>query len=117
MIVQLIIQRNFKNMKKEDRINIIFLNKNLGPSHCRNIGIKNSNQILLHFLDSDDYWPKNKLEIQIKEMLNNNYDFSYTDIKFFFKFNNVNIDKTNLPKIYDFNKFINQVNYEHFFNC
>ena len=27
------------------------------------------------FLDSDDFWPKNKLENQMNEMLNNNYEF------------------------------------------
>ncbi len=94
------------DFKKEDRFNITLLDKNFGPSHCRNIGIKNSTSNFIAFLDSDDFWPDNKLEIQIKEMLNNNYDFSYTDIKFFFNDNKTNIDKTNLPKIYDLKKFI-----------
>ena len=41
-------------------------------------------------------------------MLDNNYEFSYTDIKFFFNDNNNVIKKTDLPKIYDFNKFLNK---------
>ena len=97
-----------KEYEKEEKINIFYLNKNMGPSHCRNLGIKNSNSDFIAFLDSDDYWPKNKLETQINEMLDNNYDFSYTDIKFFFNDNNNVINKTDLPKIYDFNKFLNK---------
>ena len=97
-----------KEYEKEEKINIFYLNKNMGPSHCRNLGIKNSNSDFIAFLDSDDYWPKNKLETQINEMLDNNYEFSYTDIKFFFNDNNNVINKTDLPKIYDFNKFLNK---------
>ena len=97
-----------KQYHKEEKINITLLKENLGPAYCRNLGIKNSQSEYIAFLDSDDYWPKNKLETQIKEMINNNYDFSYTDIKYFFNDNNKIIKKTNLPIIYDFNKFINK---------
>ncbi len=92
--------------KKIEKIKVILLSKNFGPSYCRNYGIKNSNGEYIAFLDSDDFWPPNKLEVQIKEMLNNNYDFSYTDFKYFFNNNKNNIKVTNLPKIYDYKKFI-----------
>tara|TARA_B100001057_G_scaffold203364_1_gene204062 strand:+ start:3248 stop:4003 length:756 start_codon:yes stop_codon:yes gene_type:complete len=96
------------NYKMEDKINIYLLDSNSGPSHCRNFGIKKSNSEYIAFLDSDDYWPKNKLETQINEMLENKYDFSYTDFKYFFNNNNEKSKKTDLPKIYDFNKFVNR---------
>ena len=35
-------------------------------------------------MDSDDYWPKDKLEKQIKNMLKINCNFTYTDFCFFF---------------------------------
>ncbi len=95
-----------KTYLKEDKINITFLNQNFGPSYCRNLGIRNSNSEYIAFLDSDDFWPENKLEVQIHEMLNNKYDFSYTDIKYFINNNFKNTKKTDLPKIYDFDKFI-----------
>ena len=95
-----------KTYLAEDKINITFLNQNFGPSYCRNLGIKNSKSEYIAFLDSDDFWPKNKLEIQIYEMLKNKYDFSYTDIKYFINNNFKDTKKTELPKIYDFDKFI-----------
>jgi len=97
-----------KEYVQKDKINIIQLDKNSGPSQCRNLGMKNSNSEYIAFLDSDDYWPNNKLEAQVNEMLKNEYDFSYTDIKFFFNDDNKTLKKTNLPKIYDFKKFINK---------
>ena len=44
----------------------------------RNIGIKNSRGNYICFLDSDDYWSKNKLRIQIKELKNQNADVLFT---------------------------------------
>ena len=35
-------------------------------------------------MDSDDFWPKDKLEKQINNMLKNSYNFTYTDYNFFF---------------------------------
>lgn len=46
-------------------IKMISLNKNKGPSYCRNIGIKNSTGKILFFLDADDYWDKSKLNSHI----------------------------------------------------
>ena len=66
----------FKNNRK---IKILFLKKNKGPSFCRNLGIRISNSKLIAFLDSDDYWDKNKLELQIDFMTKNNYEFTFTD--------------------------------------
>ena len=41
----------------------------MGPSYCRNLGIKNSLSDYIAFLDSDDFWPKNKLDVQINAMI------------------------------------------------
>lgn len=70
--------------KNNTKIIIKKLSKNKGPSFCRNLGIRLSSSNFIAFLDSDDYWPENKLETQIKEMINKGYEFSYTDFNFFF---------------------------------
>lgn len=61
-----IINKTYKN------VNII-KQSNQGPAIARNNGILSSNGEYLSFLDSDDLWSKNKIEIQMK-FLNNNTD-------------------------------------------
>ena len=68
-----------KKYRKNKKIKTIFLNKNKGPSYCRNLGLKKSNSKFVAFLDSDDYWKKNKLKKQINFMIKNNYPFTFTD--------------------------------------
>jgi glycosyltransferase involved in cell wall biosynthesis len=48
------------------RINIIRHERNLGVSSARNSGIRASQSPFLAFLDSDDYWLPEKLEIQLQ---------------------------------------------------
>ncbi len=68
-----------KKFKKNKKIKIFFLRKNKGPSFCRNLGLKKSKSKFIAFLDSDDYWKKNKLKNQINFMIKNNYPFTFTD--------------------------------------
>ncbi len=51
---------------------------NKGPGFSRNVGIENSSGDYLAFLDADDTWLNNKLEIQLNYMQKNNYLFSHT---------------------------------------
>ena len=71
--------------EKNPKINIIKLKKNKGPSFCRNLGIRLSNSFYIAFIDSDDYWTKNKLRDQINYMKKNNFHFTYTDFIPFFE--------------------------------
>lgn len=67
------------NIKKLDkRIFVIFNSKNIGAGLSRNKGIKYAKGDLIAFLDSDDIWKKNKLELQIKFMKSKRADFSFT---------------------------------------
>lgn len=95
----------FRNNKK---INIIKLKKNMGPSFCRNLGIRNSKSPYISFLDSDDYWTSDKLELQLSFMIKNNLDFTYTD--YISVYENIKKDnlqtKTNLKDSFIFNEFI-----------
>ena len=53
-----------KNFKNEKKIKIYYLKKNKGAAYCRNLGIRKSKSDYLAFIDSDDYWKKNKLKLQ-----------------------------------------------------
>lgn len=53
---------------KDKRIKYIREKENRGANYCRNIGVKHSEGAYIAFLDSDNYWEKDKLEIQVKEI-------------------------------------------------
>ena len=93
--------------RKENNIKYIKLKKNKGPSFCRNFGIRISSSNYISFLDSDDYWIKDKLENQINFMNKNNLSFTYTDyIPFIQKEHNKKfLKKTSLKDSFNFNEF------------
>ncbi len=65
-------------VKSDKRINLIINKKKLGAGLSRNKGIKLSKGKYIAFLDSDDYWSKNKLKAQITFMNDNKYLISHT---------------------------------------
>jgi len=76
------ILKDFK--KKHSNNNKIFLYqtiKNKGQAFARNLGLKITKSTFVAFIDSDDIWEKDKLKYQIKFMLSNEYNFTYTDYK------------------------------------
>ncbi len=70
-----LIQNKFKNYKN---LNLYINKKNIGVSMSRNKGIKKAKGYYIAFLDSDDFWKKNKLKKQINFMEKNSLDFSFT---------------------------------------
>ena len=68
-----------KNIIKLDkRISLIINKKKLGAGLSRNKGIQLSKGKYIAFLDSDDYWSKNKLKAQIRFMNLNKLQISHT---------------------------------------
>lgn len=63
----------------DERIRLIKLDKNSGVAVARNIAIENANGQYIAFLDSDDIWIRNKLQLQIEQM-KEGVSFSYTAI-------------------------------------
>ena len=95
-----------KALKKKYFNKRIFLyrnNKNHGQAFSRNLALKKSNSTFVAFIDSDDIWLRNKLKLQIEFMLNNKYNFTYTDYKSI-KNNKKKIIIT--PNCYDYNSFV-----------
>ena len=100
---------SFQLKGKSGSRNIIFLPRNKGVSFCRNLAIRLSNSKYISFIDSDDYWSRDKLREQILFMEKFNYGFTYTDytpfiikegIKFFKK-------RIKTPDSFSYDQFIN----------
>jgi glycosyltransferase involved in cell wall biosynthesis len=81
---------NFISHNKLKNIEVILNKENAGPSFSRNIGIKKSVGEYIAFLDSDDDWHPEKIELQISIMKKNNITICGTTHKV--------IDKENLQK-------------------
>ena len=68
------IKKNFNNKK----IRLIINEENFGAAKSRNIAMKKSKGQFIAFLDSDDFWKKDKLKKQLKFMTTYSLNFSYT---------------------------------------
>ena len=73
----------------DERIKYFKNEKNSGAAVSRNRALREANGKWIAFLDSDDLWSKDKLEKQIRFMVDNGYHFSYT--------NYVEIDEVSVP--------------------
>ena len=74
--------------KLDKRISLIINKKPLGAGLSRNYGIKKCKGKYVSFIDSDDVWKKNKLELQIKFMKKKNFLISHTNYETIDKKNN-----------------------------
>lgn len=79
--------------EKDDRIKVYQMQRNGGPGAATKMGFKKATGGLVAFLDADDLWAAEKLEKQLKFMVDNNYEFICSDYRW--------IDETgkNLNKI------------------
>jgi len=98
-----ILYKLYKKYRNKKKIIILKNDVNKGQALSRNLGLKFSTSKFVSFLDSDDFWDKNKLKSQIKFMMSNNYDFTYTDYKII---KNNKITTIKVPDYFDYKKFI-----------
>ena len=97
-----ILYKLYRKHRNKKKIIILKNEVNKGQAFSRNLGLKYSKSKLVSFLDSDDFWAKNKLKNQIKFMMTNNYDFTYTDYKII-KNNKINTIK--VPDYFNYKRF------------
>lgn len=90
---------------KDSRIKLIRLDKNSGAAVARNRGIEEASGRFIAFLDSDDSWHPEKLDKQVKFMLENDYAFTYTS---YHKVNEYDeyLSKVNIPLKTSYNELL-----------
>ncbi|OUQ05201.1 glycosyl transferase [Erysipelatoclostridium sp. An15] len=94
---------------KDSRIKYFHQKTNSGAALARNKGIELANGKYIAFLDSDDLWKSDKLQIQISYMSLNNCDFTCT------YYDKINETGESLNKIIKYEKLANY--YELLKNC
>ena len=67
-----------KYSKNDERINVLVPDEHQGIARTRNMSISRASGRFVAFLDSDDIWYPEKLEKQIKFMLDNDLAFTYS---------------------------------------
>ena len=84
------------NIKNDKRIRYFKFNNHGVIAKSRNFGIKKAKFAWIAFIDSDDYWTKDKLYVVSKNIEKYNYDFFYHNM--FIKTDNHSIFKKKLYK-------------------
>ena len=95
-----------KYAKNDNRIKYFKLNKNGGAAVARNKALAESTGRFIAYLDADDLWRNDKLEKQVKFMLENQYSFTCTDYEKI-KETGDSLNKIiKIPKRVDYNLFL-----------
>lgn len=84
-------------MLSDQRIKLIKKNKNEGVADARNTGLDYAQGNFIAFLDSDDKWTPNKLDLQVKALIETDADVIYSS---YYRFNNDGIK--NIVKVPEF---------------
>ena len=94
--------------KKDKRIKVISNEKNSGVAETRNNALKIATGEFIAFVDADDVWHLEKIEKQIKLMLENDYKLTYTSVQFIDNDGNLTGKQFIVPDEVNFNKLLKQ---------
>ena len=85
----------------DDRIKLLQNETNSGAAISRNKALREAKGEWIAFLDADDLWCSDKLDEQLKFMIENGFDFTYTDYR-------IQLNGEWLPYIYTGPKMVNK---------
>ena len=92
-------------IKNDLRVKIIFNDNNKGAAYSRNKAISIAHGEYIAFLDCDDYWETNKIEMQLNFMLTHGYDFSHTTYQVI-NYNGKIVNKIRARKKLEYNELL-----------
>ena len=87
---------------QDDRVKYLKLPKNQGAAVARNTGIEHAKGQYIAFIDSDDVWKRDKLEKQVKFMIDKSHSFTYTNFEMLSEEGNIIKPSAPLPKKLDY---------------
>jgi len=95
---------------KDSRVKLIALDQNSGgPAHPRNVGLSLVDSDYVAFIDSDDIWHPNKLNLQLEVMQVNSLNFSSTRLVSFSESAEIHfatVQNTQISELVDLNKLL-----------
>ena len=91
---------------QEKRITSILLDNNIGSAAARNLAIDKSNGRYIAFLDSDDSWLPEKLDVQLRFMKENNYDFTFSSYNVMSEDGLHHLSKVSAPNKITYNQYL-----------
>lgn len=69
-------------VKKDGRIKLFFSAQNAGAAMARNNSIRKAQGRYIAFIDADDWWYPDKLEVQLDFMVTNGYEFVFSAFEY-----------------------------------
>ena len=90
----------------EPRIKLMPLDKNVGAAMARNRAIEEAQGRYIAFLDSDDIWLPNKLEVQLSFMKEHNYPFTFSAYNSISEDGSEEFKTINVPQSLTYNQYL-----------
>lgn len=90
----------------DPRIKLIQLSENAGVAAARNRGIDEALGKYIAFVDADDVWESNKLELQMNCLKDSEADFCYTGYRIIDATGNIVKNRVSIPSMTNYSKLL-----------